>query len=315
MLVFLAALLIVACGAEPEALPLVGTLERDRIELTAEAREEIVEVLVTEGERVMRGQVLMRLDASRQRAELDAVEAARERAAQRVAELVRGPREELIREAQARLEGARRNLAIQISEFERVERLVERRLASDAELDRALNDRENASAQVDELRAVLDRLLEGTTAEELAQARAELAEAEARVASAKITVARLEVVAPRDGTVDALPYELGERPPAGATVAVMLAGPEPFARVYVPEGLRARVVPGLEALVSVDGVGDTFAGRVRYVSADAAFTPYYALTQRDRSRLAFLAEVTLTEEAARSLPSGVPVEVDFPGLR
>ena len=49
---------------------------------------------------------------------------------------------------------------------------------------------------------------------------------------------------------------------------------------------------------------------MRYVSSEAAFTPYYALTQEDRGRLSYLAEVTLTDElAAARLPSGVPVEV------
>ncbi len=48
---------------------------------------------------------------------------------------------------------------------------------------------------------------------------------------------------------------------------------------------------------------------VRWVAHDAAFTPYFALTQRDRSRLSFLAEVEITDARAQDLPSGVPVEV------
>jgi HlyD family secretion protein len=51
-------------------------------------------------------------------------------------------------------------------------------------------------------------------------------------------------------------------------------------------------------------------GTVRWVSADASFTPYFALTEHDRSKLSYLAEVDLPE--ASSLPSGVPLEVDFP---
>jgi len=51
---------------------------------------------------------------------------------------------------------------------------------------------------------------------------------------------------------------------------------------------------------------------VRYVSTDAAFTPYYALNERDRSRLSFLAEVELVEQDAAALPAGMPVEVEIP---
>ena len=62
--------------------------------------------------------------------------------------------------------------------------------------------------------------------------------------------------------------------------------------------------------VRVDGVAEALEGRVRWVSADASFTPYFALTEHDRSRLSYLAEVDL--EDARDLPSGVPLQVDFP---
>jgi HlyD family secretion protein len=85
--------------------------------------------------------------------------------------------------------------------------------------------------------------------------------------------------------------------------------------VYVPEPLRAAVVPGLTASVSVDGVDQPFAGTVRYVSSEPVFTPYFSLTQRDRSRLAYLTEVTVDDPGAANLPVGVPVEVDFPTLR
>ncbi|HDY8081979.1 TPA: hypothetical protein RQL02_004964, partial [Vibrio vulnificus] len=45
---------------------------------------------------------------------------------------------------------------------------------------------------------------------------------------------------------------------------------------------------------------------------EASFTPYYALTEEERSRLMYLAEVDLTE-AAHALPSGVPTQVDLNG--
>ena len=59
----------------------------------------------------------------------------------------------------------------------------------------------------------------------------------------------------------------------------------------------------------MDGEAHRFGGTVRYVSAEASFTPYYALTQKDRSRLSYLAEVTLDDPRAADLPTGVPVQV------
>jgi len=49
---------------------------------------------------------------------------------------------------------------------------------------------------------------------------------------------------------------------------------------------------------------------VRWIASDPAFTPYYALTERDRGRLSYVAKVDITEQYER-LPDGVPVEVEF----
>jgi HlyD family secretion protein len=83
--------------------------------------------------------------------------------------------------------------------------------------------------------------------------------------------------------------------------------------VFVPEPLRASVSPGTPMTVRIDGSGRAWQARVRFVSSDAAFTPYYALNERDRSRLSYLAEADLVEEDASALPTGMPVEAILAG--
>ena len=141
------------------------------------------------------------------------------------------------------------------------------------------------------------------------QAAAALAGARAQVAELELSLARHTVHAPRAGVIDALPYELGERPPRGAPVAVLLAAGLPYARVFIPEPQRAAVKAGSAAIVRIDGSTRDWRGELRYVSSEAAFTPYYALNESDRSRLSFLAEIVLTEPEALDLPTGMPVEV------
>jgi HlyD family secretion protein len=290
---------------------LVGTLERDRIEIVAEASEPIVSLEVREGDRVTSGQVLMKQDtdiASARYAQADAQVA---EAKHRLEELQKGARSETISEARARLEAARATAERDVRELARAEELVKQRLISYSELDRIRAARETSAAAAREAEAALTELLNGTRIEQLDQAKAALAAAESARRQLEITDARLVVRATRNGVVDALPYKAGERPPRGATVAVLLADTPAFARVYVPEPLRARVTPRTRALVYVDGVENPLEGFVRWVASDAAFTPYFALTQRDRSRLAFLAEVEITDGRVGTLPSGVPVEVQL----
>ncbi|MCZ6727350.1 MAG: HlyD family efflux transporter periplasmic adaptor subunit [Acidobacteria bacterium] len=309
------AALLVGCQPPPSALPIVGTLERDRLELVAEARERIVEVLVSEGDVVEAGAILMRLDQSLYTSDLSQARATWDRAEQRVAELIRGPRSEQIDRARAELEALENTLEIARLEHNRVRALVEEHVFTEADLDRANSTVKVSMSNARAAEARLAEFLEGTTAEELGQARASVAEAAAAHGRIQLLADRLVIHAPRAGRIDAMPYKLGERPPVGATVLVMMAEGAPYARVYVPEPLRAGITPGLSSTIVVDGVDGSFAGSVRWVSADATFTPYFSLTQRDRSRLSYVAEITLTEPAARELPTGVPVEVDFPSLR
>jgi HlyD family secretion protein len=114
-----------------------------------------------------------------------------------------------------------------------------------------------------------------------------------------------------NGRVDKLLVQVGERPATGTTVAIVLDDARVYARFYVPEFLRASVVPGKQLAVRVDGVTEPLRGTVRWVSADASFTPYFALTEHDRSRVSYLAELDLPQAA--ELPSGVPLVVLPPG--
>jgi len=303
-----AAVTIFGCTAE-DPPTLLGTLERDRLELVAESQEPVVEIAVTEGQRVVAGQVLLRLDPATFEQRLAQARAGVAQAERRLAELVTGPRREQILAARARLAGAEARLTAARREFERVADLVGRRLLPENDLDNSRAARDTAEADASAAREALLELERGTRSEVLDQAGAALDAARAQLAEVEVSTQRLTVRAPRDGLIEALPYELGERPPRGAPVVVMLADGQPYARVFVPEPVRASIAAGTEATIRISASERTWAGQVRYVASDAAFTPYYALNERDRSRLSYLAEVVLTQDEARDLPTGVPVEV------
>jgi HlyD family secretion protein len=186
-------------------------------------------------------------------------------------------------------------------------------LLSESSLDEARARRDASIASRDQARARLNLLLEGTRSEQVQQSRAAVARARAALAELETTAERYSLHAPRGGTIEALPYKLGERPPAGAPVVVMLADGTPYARVYVPETVRARFQAGSRVSLTVDGVQAPLQGVVRYISAEATFTPYYALTQKDRTRLSYLAEITVDDPGAANVPVGMPVQVRVPG--
>jgi len=307
-LVAMSSLLLVACERNGEAV-LVGTLERDRIELVSEEAEPILSLEVREGDRVSVGQVVLKQDKDMAAARIAQADAQIAEARHRLAELETGARPETIREARERVARAHAMEDRDARELARDEMLIKQGIVSQSQLDRTRAARRASAAELREAQASLEELLNGTRIETLNQARAALLAAESAKRQLEVSDARLVVRATRSGVVDALPYKAGERPPRGTPVAVVLADTPAFARVYVPEPIRAGVKPRTRALVYVDGVEEPLEGFVRWVASDAAFTPYFALTQRDRSRLAFLAEVEITDARVRGLPVGVPVEV------
>lgn len=303
-------LVLTACDAANEDSRVVGQLESDRIEIRSEFFEPIVEIAVAEGQSVSKGDLLLRQDDARITARIDETEAALAQSQARLDELVRGPRKEQIDAARAIVDGARRELNFRQTEYERAQKVYEQELSSEGRLDTAKAALDRAEATLDVEEARLQELLSGTTVEELAQAEQAVQQIESRLWSLQIDRDRHQPQAPVDGIVDSRLFEAGEQPAVGQPMLILLSGAQPYARIYVSESQRVHVRPGTKARIYVDGLTEPFDGSVRWISSEAAFTPYFALTEHDRGRLSFLAKVDILGARER-LPDGVPVEVEL----
>ena len=305
------ALLVVltACGKTDKTY-MVGTLERDRVEVSVESNEPIIAIHVSDGQMLKAGDLILEQDPAKLERIMAQQIALKNQSAARLDELERGPRTEIIEESRALLESARASAKNAATNQIRAQDMFDRDLSNQSTLDFAITRAETSAAAEQAASDSLNMLLNGTTIEELDQAIAALDAAEAGITRIQLDIERLKIYAPVDGMLDKRLYQLGERPQLGATIGVILDASRTYARIYVPEPLRSSVQPGEQLNVRIDGVEQTITGTVRWVSADASFTPYFALTEHDRSRLSYLAEVDIPD--ASSMPSGVPLEVDFP---
>ncbi len=301
------------CAHSDAPAPLLGTLEWDRIALPVEVSEPITQILVKEGDQVAADQLLLTLDPRRTQAQVDAAQADVARLDAALDELRRGARAETIDAARAAL--ARAQAAATNTQFarDRAAQIRAKGLTSQADLDNANAALRSAIADVNAARANLEQLLRGTRVEDIAQGEAALKQAQANLAALQVTLARLSVHATRAGRVDALPFKLGDKPPVGASVASLLVGDAPYARVYVPEPARAGLAPGAKFSVHVDGVAQPFNATLARIASEPTFTPYYALSGDDASRLAWPAELAFdTTDATRKLPAGPPCQATVP---
>jgi HlyD family secretion protein len=189
------------------------------------------------------------------------------------------------RRAEAALARAHTADRVAAHEFERAKELRQSSIASERALERAELEREEATAG--------------------------LRQAAAGVDAAQKHVRDLDLRAPAAAVVDQLPYEVGERVPAGAVLAVLLRRERPWVRVWLPEPYLAQVRPGLEAEISLDGWRGPLRGRVLDVAREPTFTPHFALTERERAHLVYETRVELLDPPEGVRP-GVPATVRLP---
>lgn len=187
--------------------------------------------------------------------------------------------------AEAALAGARTARVIASHDLARLEGLRRSQVASEQDLERAQLTHDEAETR--------------------------LREAEPMLAAARKRLADLTLTSPSAGIVDQLPFDVGERVPAGGVVAVVLDEAAPWVRVWIPERLASRVQAGLPARIHIDGVAGPLAGRLLDVAHEPEFTPHYALTERERVHLVYEARVVI-EDAPPGLRPGLPAEVDLP---
>jgi HlyD family secretion protein len=195
-------------GAADEALHVTGTVEGTQVDVSARVAARIVELAVREGQRVERGQLLVRLDALELEAEASRAEAALRTAQAQLRDLEAGTRPEEIREAEARAARAEAALADLLAgsrqqeleqaraalrnaratrewaerELRRNEELFGKELIAAQEVDRARQAYEVAAANETSARERLDLLEAGPRRHEVEAARAEVRAARERVA-------------------------------------------------------------------------------------------------------------------------------------
>ena len=312
LVALIAAAAVAGCEDRGGPAPILGTLEWDRIAVTAELAEPVMRWDVAEGDRVEAGTVLLELDTRRQDARLAEAESDLKMAEARLAELAHGARIETIDASRANLSRARAAQEDAEMEYMRVAELRKRELVAQSVVDQALAARNQRRAETSQAEAQLRELTQGTRPEQIEQASAGVAAARASLDTLKLTRERLTVRAPRAGRIDALPFRVGDQPPVGAELVSMLVGDTPYARVFVPAPRRTEVEAGTRFEIHVEGVATPFTAKLRSIRSEPSFTPYYALAGDDASRLVYRAELLLDGGAGvAELPAGLPVTAEL----
>jgi HlyD family secretion protein len=291
------------------ALTLYGNVDLRQAAVPFNGSERIAEILVEEGDRVRKGQVLARLDTSRLAPLVHQAEAAL--ASQRAVldRLRNGSRPEEIAQARANLEAAKADAVNTNTQYRRHEAIFGDSAVSPQEVDAARTAAAVAKAQVEVKRRALDLAIAGPRAEEIAQAEAQLLSAEAQLALARQQLRDAELIAPFDAIVRSRLMEPGEMAsPVRPVFSLAMTGTK-WVRTYVSEPSLGHVSPGMRARVTSDSFPDRpLDGWVGFISPVAEFTPKTVQTEDLRTSLVYEVRV-FVEDPENQLRLGMPATV------
>ena len=293
-------------------LVLYGNVDLRQVDVAFNNSERIAAVLVEEGDRVRKGQLLARLDTSRLQPQLAQVEA--QSVAQRfvVQRLRSGSRPEEIAQARAQVAAAKADALNARSQYERLKSAAELsagRAVRLQDVDNAKAALEVAEAKLAVNQKTLELALAGPRREEIAEAEARLRASEAQAALLRQQLADSRLMAPASGVIRTRVMETGEMAsPQKSVFSLAITDPK-WVRVYVSEPNLGKVHPGMAAAVAVDSFPDRrFEGWVGFISPVAEFTPKSVQTEELRPSLVYEVRV-FVKDPNDNLRLGMPASV------
>jgi HlyD family secretion protein len=297
--IILVAWLLFRDDAGPDDSRFTGYVVSDNLYLSSPIAGTIAWIGVKEGQQILPGTPLFRVDPTGLAAQAEEARAGVNATSAEVAE------------QRASLARARANLAVAEAEADR--------LASEfARLSGAQREKPGSVAGLDldqartAYRAAQRRRDAART--ELAAASAAIGAAEARVAQrragvtqAEAELAELSPAAPTKGRVEDVMYQQGEWAPANAPVVSIVPLDKVKVRFYVPQSVVSAYRPGTRIVISCDGCRSGMTASVSFIATRPEYTPPVIYSLDAREKLSFMVEALPSHP--QLLVPGQPIDV------
>jgi HlyD family secretion protein len=251
-----------------------GRLEATEVQIASKTAGRLAQVLVNEGDRVSRGQLLARMDTRTLEAQLLQAQSGVLRARQEVSA------------AQANVQLRRSELLLAQQEFKRAQQMFERGYYSAQVMDqqKAKSDTSDAAVRL-------------AIAQVEAQ-QASVSAAQAQVASLQSEIDDNSLRAPIDGLVQLRMAEPGEVLGAGGQVVLLIDLNDQYMNLYLPAATAGKLTIGDEARIILDALPDQLLpARISFVEDKSQFTPKEVETRDERQKLVFRVKIRLISPA------------------
>ena len=292
-----------------------GRLEANELFISSKFPGRIKEVLVNEGDTVVPGQVVARLDTEELEANLRQAEAqiAEAQGTERAAAADVATKRAQVNMRSAQITAKQADYSYASQQYARSQGLVKTGAVSQQEAQLDNSQRLSTQAQVASARA------------DLAAAQADLAQAQATVGRSGSTIQAAQadadriraqikdavLVAPMRGRIERRLAEAGEVVSAGGRVYSLVDLSDVYMYVFLPEKVTGKLRMGSEARIVLDAAPQyPIRAYVSYVSPTAQFTPKTVETAEERHNLTFRVKLQIPKERLQQyealVKAGVP---------
>ncbi|MDB5554620.1 MAG: secretion protein HlyD family protein [Rhizobium sp.] len=259
---------------------LLAPVEVGRIEALSKKR----------GDRVAKGEVLVKMEGADADIAVHEAQATLEHAQAQLANLKEGKRREEIDVIEASLQSARAQAAEAKRVFDRETALAKRGINAKADLDQASTGLLQADAKVSEMTANLSVARLAARPMEIDAADALVKQAEAQLANAKWRLEHRSLTVPENGVVEDVVRRVGEVAGPSQPVLSILPDGAVKVRLYAAEQYVSSLKPGTSLEIRCDGCAPGLKAQVTYISSSPEFTPPVIYSLENRQKLVYLIE-------------------------
>ncbi|ROL68011.1 efflux transporter periplasmic adaptor subunit [Pseudomonas protegens] len=260
----------------PEGLSMGnGRLEATEVQIASKIPGRLAEVRVNEGDKVLQGQLLARMDTRTLEAQRSQAEA----------EVLRA--RENLSAAEANVQLRQSELLLANQELKRSQELFRRGFASQQIIDQQQARLNTGNAAVLAAQA------------QVAAVKAAIGAAQAQVAQLTSEIDDSSLRAPIDGIIQLRLAEPGEVLGAGGRVLLLIDPNDQYMNLYLPASITGRLTVGDESRIVLDALpNQPLPAKISFVAAKSQFTPKEVETRDERQKLVFRVKVRLTQPAA-----------------
>lgn len=296
-------------GPQEKGITATGTIEVTKADIMPKVSGYISELSIKEGDKVQKGQLVIKITRPDLEAQLLRDEAALSKAQVQLEDLEKGARSQERSAAAASVDSAQALYVKAKTDYDRYAALYQSGAISTQQLDAAKSAYDVAYSSLAAAQANQSMLEEGSRPDTLEAQRLEVKRNKAILDTSKTMLDDTLIVSPINGLVLSKNYEQGEYVNPGAAIATIGDMNDCWVKIYVSSTQLGLLQIGQSVSVKVDSFPErVFAGTIKEISQTAEFTPRQSITQRERANLVFAVKVKL-DNSEGILKPGMPADV------